>query len=221
MAITHHPDPATLLSFAGGGLKEALSAVVAAHVAICPQCAREMRTMMRIGGAALEHLRGEPVEPIDGPRLWSALPGAAARGRETVNPAADHDVVGDVPGPIRPLVGARLDEIAWRRLGYGIWHYPLPVRGESGGDLRLLRISAGLAMPEHGHGGSELTLVLRGAYSDETGTYRAGDLADLDEDVEHRPITDVENGCICLIASEKRARFKTLFGRLVQPLVGL
>ena len=76
-------------------------------------------------------------------------------------------------------------------------------------------------MPEHGHGGSELTLVLRGAYSDRTGTYRVGDVADLGDSIEHQPIADAKDGCICLIASDKKIRFKSVLARLVQPFTGL
>ena len=76
-------------------------------------------------------------------------------------------------------------------------------------------------MPEHGHGGAELTLVLRGAFHDETGRYARGDVADLDETVEHQPVvTDAGGDCICLIASEKPERFHGLVARLLQPLRG-
>jgi putative transcriptional regulator len=76
-------------------------------------------------------------------------------------------------------------------------------------------------MPDHGHGGGELTLVLKGAYADETGEYRAGDVQDVDEDVEHTPVADPVAGCVCLIASEKPARFKGWIGKLLQPLTGM
>ena len=127
----------------------------------------------------------------------------------------------DVPLPLRDLIGPRLDDIRWRRLGMGVWHVPLPLSHAGESDLRLLRVSPGQAMPEHGHGGTELTLILRGAYSDRFGEYRPGDVADLDSDVDHRPIADSKLGCVCIIASEQRAHFKGFFGRIVQPLTGL
>ena len=36
----------------------------------------------------------------------------------------------------------------------------------------------------------ELTLVLRGAFKDESGHYRAGDIEITDDSVEHTPIAD-------------------------------
>jgi putative transcriptional regulator len=93
--------------------------------------------------------------------------------------------------------------------------------GEAGGDLRLLKIKPGRRMPDHGHRGSELTLILDGAYTDKTGTYRAGDVADLGDDLEHRPVADAMHGCICVVASEQPARYKTMLQKLIQPLTGM
>jgi putative transcriptional regulator len=217
MKIHHHPDDATLMSYASGGLSEALSAVVAAHVAMCPHCQRELRLMERIGFACLRDL---PDEGLRGPSPTARLRAAEA---DPVAPAREAQVEAesDVPRPLRRLIGNRFDEIRWKAMGPGVWYYPLTLSANAGGDLRLLKVAAGRAMPEHGHGGAELTLMLRGAYRDRFGVFRPGDIADLDEDVEHKPIVEPEEACICLVASERKARFKGLVARLVQPLTGM
>ena len=84
-----------------------------------------------------------------------------------------------------------------------------------------MRIAGGSRLPEHGHGGSEMTLILRGSYSDELGRFAAGDVADLDTDTEHQPVVDPGEDCICLVALEAPARFKGAFARLLQPFVGI
>jgi putative transcriptional regulator len=214
MKIQHHLDDATLMSFAAGGLAEALSAVVAAHVALCPACSDKIRRMERIGGALFAGLaptlmgREAPVMAL---RRSEAEVATAAPARVTA--------ASEVPEPLTRLIGdTRLDALPWRRLGIGVWHHRLPSKT---GDLRLLKVGPGRRMPEHGHGGSELTLMLRGSYTDETGRYAAGDVADLDDEIAHTPVADAETGCICLIASDKPARFKGLIPRLVQPLTGI
>ena len=63
--------------------------------------------------------------------------------------------------------------------------------------------------------------MLRGAFQDETGRYGRGDVADLDESVEHRPVADAAAGCICALACERPALFQGLLPRLLQPLFGL
>ncbi len=65
-----------------------------------------------------------------------------------------------------------------------------------------------------------MTLVLRGAYQDETGRYETGDVADLYGVAEHTPIADAKDGCICLIATLGRMAFKSPLARLLQPLTG-
>ena len=84
-----------------------------------------------------------------------------------------------------------------------------------------MRIAPGTAMPEHGHGGEEITLILSGAYNDNFGRYAPGDVADLDESVEHQPIVEQDAACICLVATEAPTRFKSWPARLLQPLVGI
>ncbi len=85
----------------------------------------------------------------------------------------------------------------------------------------MLHIAPGKALPEHGHGGTEMTLVLSGAYRDELGRFGPGDVADLDEHVEHQPKVEQDAPCICLVATETPTRFKGIFSRILQPLVGI
>ena len=66
-----------------------------------------------------------------------------------------------------------------------------------------------MTLPEHGHHGGELTLVLRGGFSDVTGRYGPGDVEDVDNEIEHRPVADPE-GCVCLVGSEGPVRFTGL-----------
>jgi len=215
MNIQHHPDDATLMSYAAGSLPEALAAVVSAHVATCRHCQRELKLMERIGFACVRTLPDED--------LARAMPAAARLGalEAEVDPATRLDRVADVPVPLRRLIGGQLDGIRWKVLGPGVWHHPLQLSPNSRGDLRLLKVAAGRAMPEHGHGGAELTLILKGAYTDRFGRFAAGDIADLDEDVEHQPIVEAGEDCICLVGSERKARFKGVMARLVQPLTGM
>ena len=211
--ITHHPDPTTLVSYAAGTLPEPLAAVVASHISLCADCRREIRALEALGGALLMEAPAVP-----GPTLLAPAPRGAELLKVPVMPRARDE---RLPLPIAATYGLSFASIPWRWLGPGVWHYRLPLSEGVSGDLRLLKISAGRAMPDHGHGGSELTLVLDGAYADATGTYGVGDIQDVDEAVEHTPVADPVTGCVCLIASERPARFKGWVGRLLQPFTGM
>jgi len=204
MTITHHLDDATLMSFAAGALPEGLAAVAAAHVALCRRCRREVAALDRVGAALVADLsparldRPEPAAP--------ASSGRGARGHEPTDPLAR-------------LLGGGLDGIRWRWIGPGVWHCPLPLAGE--GTLNLIKAAPGRAVPEHGHAGSELTLVLGGTLRDVTGIYARGDVADLDEEIAHQPFAGDEADCVCLVASEKPAQFRGLLARLMRPWHGM
>lgn len=222
MTISRHPDPANLMAFVAGTLPEPLAAVVAAHVSICPHCRSEMRDLELMGAALLatapsladvDERPRVPAYPVDSSRA-GARPGEVM----TLQRADWRD---RLPQPIAVRYGLTFDTIPWRRLAPGIWHHRLPLAGEGQGDLRLLRIAAGRRLPEHGHGGSEMTLVLEGTFHDATGVYRLGDVQDVDEDVEHEPTAGDGPDCICLAASERPAKFKGVLGRLLQPLIGM
>lgn len=210
MKITHHLDDSTLMSCAAGSQPEALAAVVSSHLSVCPRCRAELKKHSLIGEALFESLRPEPVTR-DAPVV------AMRAGEATLA----EDATSEMPVALRAALEGRFDDVPWRRAAPGVWHYPIQLSSEAKGDLRLVKVSPGTRLPEHGHGGTELTLILDGAYSDEFGTYRRGDVADMGDDVEHRPVADANDGCICLAASDAKPRFTGMFARLLQPLANL
>jgi putative transcriptional regulator len=71
-------------------------------------------------------------------------------------------------------------------------------------------------MPRHAHHGTELTMVIEGAFADETGRYGAGDLAEVEAEVNHRPVAEGPMDCICLVAEQGNPRFGGFLGRLLR-----
>ena len=213
MTISHHPDGATLMSYAAGSLPEALAVVTASHLAQCSRCRHELMLMERVGAALLVGLDAAPVGRINVPEL-------SGEAVQDVLPSARRVAPGDVPLPLSDLIGTDLSAVQWKRLLPGVWRHEIVLSGDKSGYLTLLRANPGRAIPRHGHGGSELTLVLQGAYADVTGRYESGDCADLDDDVEHRPVADPLVGCVCVVASETQPRLAGLLGRLIQPFIG-
>jgi putative transcriptional regulator len=124
-----------------------------------------------------------------------------------------------LPWPLGQLVSGPLSDVHWEQVARGLWQHRIRMPNPSSGRLRLLKAAPGFAIPEHGHHGSEMTMVLEGAYRDRTGEYLVGDVADLDEGQEHTPIADQEVGCICVFANEMPPRFKGLLLRLAQPFL--
>lgn len=225
MKFEHHPDEATLVAYAAGTLDEAFAVLVSCHLEVCPQCREVVRAAEEIGGAAMtrddetaeiaEGSFGRLLEKISAGEKASASPGTG----EVEAPAA-HDWHA-LPQALRGYLDVDLADIRWNRVAPGIWQKPIPLSADANSSLRLLRIAPGKAVPEHGHGGQELTLILSGAYEDRFGHFGAGDVADLDDDVEHQPMVVSEQDCICLAATEAPTRFKQITSRLLQPFIGI
>jgi putative transcriptional regulator len=209
MSMTRHLDDSTLMSYAAGSLPAALAVVAAAHLAICPRCRDEVAMMERLGGAIL-----------------GDLPGTAMRGPVPVAPEIDRSrpavppraAAAEVPAPLARLVGDNLDALRWRWVSPGSWIRRVPIVG--GGQLHLFKCSPRVTLPEHGHEGSELTIVLRGTLSDSTGEYSPGDVCDIDESIEHAPVAGAD-GCICVVAQDHPVRFRSLIVRLARPWHGM
>ena len=193
-AIRHHPDSVTIMSFAAGALSEPLSAACSVHVSMCAQCRGELRDMELVGAALLGSA------PMSGGRV--AVP---VKPREAQLGAHTGDGVGNrdgLPGPLARNYGLALDQIPWKRLAPGVWQHRLELSPGAQGELYFIKLAPGFRLPLHGHTGAELTVVLTGAFTDASGEFRRGDMQDIDNSIEHQPLGDREEGCICLVAAE-------------------
>ena len=213
MTITFHPELESLMSCSAGSMPEAFAAVMASHITICPQCQKDLAFMQDIGLALFDKLPETSVVS-DAPVM--ALRASEADGEAQFGGKAE----GDVPAALAPIVGHHLDAIKWTRVAPGVWQHPIALKDPARGQLRLIKIAPGMVLPEHSHNGSELTLILKGSYRDETGHYRVGDVADMTGDAKHSPIADPLEGCICLAANDGKMNFKSLVAKLIQPFTG-
>ncbi|ANK79589.1 MAG: transcriptional regulator [Rhizobiales bacterium NRL2] len=215
MSIRHHPAETTLIAYAAGHLDEALSAIVASHLAVCPRCRGRSRLAEGIGGELLDS--AEPAALRDD-ALDAVLARIAGAGTETAEPAPRAGRHG-VAAPLGQLLPERLSDIRWRTVGPGIRQARLGETGRDPEGLKLLKIAPGRSVPRHTHRGHEMTLIVSGSYTDELGRFQAGDIADLDGEVDHQPVSDTGEDCICIIATDAPLRFEGWVPRLMQPFV--
>ena len=219
MTIAHHLDDATLMRYASGDLDEAFLVVVATHLAMCDQCRKAVRDAEELGGEMLFACEPADMNPAALNSLLNRIDTEGRRDEPVL--ARPQPVRSDLPAPLARKVGQSLDAVSWRRVAPGVKRHVIETDDATSSSLYMLWIAPGVAVPEHSHGGSEMTLILSGAYRDDLGRFGPGDVADLDEHVEHQPRVEDGEPCICLIATETRARFSGLIGRLMQPFVGI
>ena len=153
---------------------------------------------------------------IAGPqRLAAATMALIAKGAPAPKPVRPGCAV--LPAPLQDYVGGPVQDIRWRPIGMGVKQAILPTTKDA--TARLLFIPAGAAVPDHGHNGMELTMVLQGAFSDEVDRFARGDVEIADEDLEHTPVADISEDCICLAVTDAPLKFNKLMPRLFQPFL--
>jgi len=211
----HHPDEALLLDYASGAIPEAFSLAVATHLALCPQCRRRAENLEAIGGASLAEI-AMPAMSED------LLTRVMARLDETPTPTSANEASQrksdfGVPRPLRDTLSRPLEELPFKRLaGVEIFLLgaPDPFRAY------VLRVAGGSALPRHGHSGDEMTLVLRGGFSDGDLKFGVGDVAIVGEADNHAPRADPE-GCVCLVVSSGALRMNGPISGLVARWFGV
>ena len=209
--ITHHLTDALLMAYSAGTLPEAFNLAVATHVSMCDACRAAAESYDAVGGALLAETESQEMAA-------DALSSALAMIRDT--PAeAPAPRPADVPAPLAGYIGGSLADVTWRPVGMGGKQAVLKTSPEA--TARLLYIPAGAAMPDHGHKGLELTLVLRGAFFDEDARFGPGDVEVATEADEHTPIADIGEDCICLAVTDAPLKFRGWLPRLAQPFLGI
>tara|TARA_A100001037_G_scaffold56671_1_gene48956 strand:- start:656 stop:1294 length:639 start_codon:yes stop_codon:yes gene_type:complete len=212
------------MNYAIGTLSESWSLAVATHAALCPVCRDGVLKAEAMGGVFVDEIA--PVPMAEG-----AFNDLLARldTDDTLLPPTKPNamfVTGNVPlpEPLRSyLLGddvIQCTDLPWQRLGLGAYHIPITLSDRSA-TARLLRIPAGRPVAEHGHGGSELTLVLAGAFHDGSSYFGPGDFQETDETLVHKPRAIADEDCICLAVTDAPLSFSNPIARLIQPFLNV
>lgn len=220
MTIKHHIGDDLVLAYASGELDEATSLLVATHMALCPHCRQALELAESIGGTLIEE--EAEAEIADGE--LEAIFGRIEHTKDSATPAPVPERVRRgayvLPQPLRDYADGDVDGLRWRSLGGGVRHLPIDT-GASRAKARLLYIPPASKVPDHGHRGLELTLVLAGSFYDDGAWFRRGDVEEADATVEHQPVAGPEEACICLAVTDAPLRFRSLIPRLAQPFLGI
>ncbi|WP_209598403.1 ChrR family anti-sigma-E factor [Ruegeria sp. HKCCSP351] len=210
--IKHHLTDDLLMAYAAGGLPEAFDLMVATHLSLCDHCRARAESYDAVGGQVLdEQSEGASMSETS----LAATMALITQGAPAPKPVRPGCAV--LPAPLQDYVGGTVKDIRWRSIGMGVKQAILPTTKDA--TARLLFIPAGAAVPDHGHNGMELTMVLQGAFSDEVDHFARGDVEIADEDLEHTPVADISEDCICLAVTDAPLKFNKLMPRLFQPFL--
>lgn len=214
--IKHHLTDDLLMGYSAGTLPEAFNLMVATHVSLCDACRAQLEACDAVGGVLMDQTPA-PVAAMNGSSLAAtmAMINDGPSGL-VLNPVGK---AGVLPAPLHDYAGGDLSAIKWRPIGMGVKQAILHTSKQA--SARLLFIPAGSAMPVHGHHGMELTMVLQGAFQDDDGYFARGDVEVAGSDLEHMPVADIHEDCICLAVTNAPLQFKSFLPRIVQNFIGI
>ena len=209
--INHHPTDETLAAYVGGVLDEGRRVLVAAHVELCTSCARVLSAADHVAGTRLQEI--EPT-PLADDALSHALARIDRAGSDEARSSAP---TSDGAFGLKALAGHDLGP--WRWIGPGVHWRSVAVPVGEGARVFMLKSAPGTSLPHHTHTGTELTLILQGAFAHVGGRFGVGDFDEADGTIEHQPVVEPGDECICLVAMQGELRLLGLLGRIMQPFV--
>lgn len=210
--VNHHPDPELLAAFSSGTLPLSQALSVSVHLERCSECRANLFRLNTLGAelmadlppqAGSEQLKSEVLAKLD--ETPAAIPPKALR-------------QSSIPAALRQFVPNSYDDLPWEYHGPSIRSVTLCV-DTNGARVEMIRIKPGGRVASHTHTGDEITVVLEGSFSDETGVYREGDFVLCDARHVHRPVATKDRECICLAVTNAPLRFTGMLGRLINPFM--
>ncbi len=198
--------------YVAGSLPEPARVLVSAHLSIKSDKNQIVSALEDMAGDALNDL--EPVEIANHQDRLAAVFAALDLAESDVKKPA----TGFLPQELFDFIGHDLDSIPWRTKMPGYREFSL---GEIDGcEAKMLWIKAGRKMPSHTHDGSEITLVIDGAFSDLGGHYGRGDISLADGEVDHSPVADKGGPCICFAVTDAPLRLTGSYRQFFSDFIG-
>jgi putative transcriptional regulator len=205
---------ALMARYVAGALPEPARVLVAAHLEMKPANRLLVNGLDLLAGEMLEKSEPAPISERDrrlAEIFRSSPPEVIAEDK-----ALPEDTI--FPPSLRRFVGFRSEDIPWRRRLPGFREYPL---GDIDGcEVNLMWIRAGRALPSHTHRGTELILILDGAFNDHRGRFAPGDISVADETLDHRPVAEKDRPCIAFSVMDAPIKLTGSLTRLIGDIIG-
>ena len=202
------PLDALLASYCVGAVDPATHALVASHLLLSPRNRRFVAALEDLAASELEDIQPREINDRDA-RLVRIFAESPARPSPSRAPTASSVL----PAPLLHFVGADISDLKWRTKLPGVREHRIAENDR--GEASLLWIGGGRSVPSHTHEGSEVTLVLKGSFSDATGHYGRGDISIVDAGFDHRPKTSEGEDCLCFAVTDAPLRLSGPVGRIL------
>ncbi len=212
-----HPTQELLVEYAAGTLPKAQGICIAVHMHYCTDCQVTLEKLKVVGAQIWEE--GPPVKVTDNCKsaVMSVLDSIEQESKENLVTAVPSEASETIPKPLWKWIPSGFDALNW--------HLYLPILSvahlteNEGYQLALHKIKAGGKVVSHTHRGDEITVVLKGCFSDQYGHYKEGDFVHRDGSHSHAPMASQDGDCICLTVLKEPVKLTSWWGRVLNPLL--
>lgn len=232
MSIHYHPDESLLAAYSAGSLALSYALCVATHIDMCPQCRSNMRHLNTLGGhffdqmkpkSGGDELRDKVFSMLD----TSTLP-ADSNNQAVLDDQQDQHKHQNssqyrgqndqIPRSLKQFIPNNYKALDWQRISPSI-HQAHLCTDNHGAQVALIKIKPGGTLAQHTHTGDEFTLLLKGAFSDESGLYQHGDFIVRNDNHKHSTVATMDSDCICLTVLDAPIQFTGLLRRWLNPIL--
>ena len=236
----HHPDKNLLTEYAAGTLARAPAIAVKTHLHYCQKCRLEVRQLEEIGAALFVNSHNEQpaetttvnatetahnthfvklmsaIDDMEMPNQNSNTAHASTEENKTKHTLSSKYAT--LPELVKKMMANH--PLTWRRSTKNLRSASL-VANQDQYAVSLQKIRAGSQVPEHEHLGDEMTVVLKGSFSDEDNIYQEGDFLAKSVGDKHRPMASSNEDCLCLSVEQAPVRLTGMFTRLFNPFISI
>jgi len=216
--IKFHPDIRFLTDYAAGSLPESQALCVSAHLHYCPSCRIKVGELMALGTELFVSQQPVAPEADSFDKIMNRIDSG-----EVKTPTDSQDRVDDTHSPqsglpraIQKLTKGNIETMNWHRIGNAFRYSPIRMNDPQR-ETSLMHIKAGGTLPKHHHKGDEITVVLKGSFSDQEGRYHAGDYLVRSSGDTHTPVASQDEDCLCLATLDAPIVMNNWLYRMLMP----
>lgn len=203
---------ALMAEFVSGTLPTPLQVMLASQLEMNPSNREWLSNLETMAG--LELMNIEPVALSDKDAMLDSIFASESEPLIEIGGLSEDGT----PDLLRKFIGSTISNIDWKRNRF-VGFDEVKLGEFDGCKASLFRLQAGQGVPHHTHDGTEMTLVLKGGFSDGTGHYVTGQIVVADGTVDHRPVADDDSECICFAVTDAPLRLTGPLGRFVAPFI--
>lgn len=214
--INKHPNAELLVEYTSGTLSTAPAIAITTHLHFCDTCSHLTQSLAEIGSQFLNESEREPISEDLFEKVLACLDDSSDINdsiARQAQPSTD-DMVQTLPRYVQNLLP---DSLLWRSLSPSLKTAAISI-GEQVHEVALHKIKARGSAPEHNHRGREITVVLKGNFSDQDGVYNPGDFIVREIGEVHQPFATQDDECICLSVLEGPIKL-TGINRIFNPFL--